>query len=594
MKGLFKTFRSRLFLSYLVLSAAVLGSAFLLVYHKIENVELSALKAKLSDEAALLSARLTTNDLASPKINELAHSLGERVHCRVTIIAAGGRVLADSELDEAGVKGMENHAHRPEVMGAMAGRPAYAMRTSATLGKEMLYAAYPVRVSGGRTEAAARFSVPATDIAAAREPLRRSLLAALAIALLLSFLLSLLVSAGLTRPFNKIIYASKKFAAGDFGYRIQKDFHGEIGKLAETLNSMAASIEENLRRVELQSQQLSAAFTGMAEGVLMTGADSRIISVNPALERMLGLRAADAVSRPLLEVVPSARLSEICARVVEGASPVSGEAEFSVPVRGVFGVNASPVFTGGRVSGCMVLMRDVTEARRLDATRRDFVANVSHELKTPLTAIKGSAETLLDGALEDREHGPQFARSIYEQASRLDNIVSDLLKLSSLESPQAAVRKERVELRMFADSVIKSLAPAFAPRKAEVTNEIPAGLCAQADPEKLKQVLINLLDNAVKFCAGAPKVSLTAEELPSAVRVTVTDNGIGIPASHLPRVFERFYRVDKARSREMGGTGLGLSIVRHVVELHGGSVGAESAEGAGSRFWFTLPPEKMK
>lgn len=594
MKGLLKTFRFRLFLSYLVLSAAVLGSAFLLVYQRVERVELAALKSKLSDEAALLSARLGPADLASPEINALAHSLGARVHCRVTIIAAGGRVLADSELDEAGVEGMENHAHRPEVLGAMAGRPSYAMRTSATLGKAMLYAAYPVRVSGGRAEAVARFSVPVSEIAASRAPLRRSLLAALVIALLLSFLLSLVVSAGLTRPFNKIIYASKKFAAGEFGYRIQKDFHGETGKLAETLNSMAASIEENLRRVELQSQQLSAAFTGMAEGVLMTGADSRIISVNPAMERMFGLREADAVSRPLLEVIPNARLSEICAKVAEGAAPVSGEAEFAVPVKGVFGVNASPVFTGGRVSGCMVLIRDVTEARRLDAMRRDFVANVSHELKTPLTAIKGSAETLLDGALLDREHGPQFARSIYEQASRLDNIVSDLLKLSLLESQQAAVRKERVELRALADSVINALAPAFAPRKAEVADEIPAGLSAPADPEKLKQVLINLLDNAVKFCAGVPKVKLSAEKLPGAVKVTVADNGIGIPAAHLSRVFERFYRVDKARSREMGGTGLGLSIVRHVVELHGGSVGAESAEGVGSRFWFTLPSGEEK
>ena len=589
MKDLFKTFRFRLFLSYLALSAVVLGAAYLLVYRRVEGAELASLKAKLSEEASLVSARLGPADLHAPGINGLAHSLGSRVHSRVTIINSDGRVLADSELDEAGVRGMENHAGRPEVESAMAGVPSYDLRTSATLGKAMLYAAYPVRMSGGRAEAVARLAVPATEIEASRAMLRRSLLAALALALLFSLLLSYAVSSGFSRPFDKIVYASKKFAAGEFSYRIRRDFHGEPGKLAGTLNSMAASIEESLRRVELQSQQLSAAFNAMADGVLMTGADSSVTALNPAMRTMFGVSEAGSIGRPLLEVIPNAALGALCARVVYEGAPLSGEIELSVPVKGVFAVSAAPLTTGGRVTGCIAVVRDVTAPRRLDAMRRDFVANVSHELKTPLTAIRGCAETLLSGALEDREHGPGFARSICEQASRLDNIVSDLLKLSSLEAPSAALKKERVELRKLVDTHIAGLATVISAKKARVANSVPEGLAVQADAGKLGQVLINLIDNAVKFCAGVPEVEVSAEELPGAVRLAVSDNGIGIPAESLPRVFERFYRVDKARSREMGGTGLGLSIVKHVAELHGGSAGAESAEGRGSSFWITLP-----
>ncbi|MBI4801596.1 MAG: PAS domain-containing protein [Elusimicrobia bacterium] len=585
---MFKTFRFRLFLSYLALSAAVLGAAFFLVYQCIERAELSTLKSKLLDEAALVSAQLRSSDLASPGLHALAHSLGLKVRSRLTIIGADGRVLADSELDVAGVRAMENHSSRPEVAGAMKGGPSYDLRRSATLGKAMLYAAYPVS-SGARVVAVARLTIPAAQLEAAMTMLKKALSAALALAFLLSFLLGLAVSGGFSRSFNKIVYGSKKFAAGNFSYRIQKDFHGEMGKLAETLNSMSAAIEENLRRVEFQSQQLAAAFANMAEGVLITGPDARVTALNPAIERMFGVKAETSVSKPLLEVILNARLSGICGRAVSGGKPVWEETELFAPVRGVFSVNASPLFEGGAVSGCLMVVHDVTEVRRLEAGRRDFVANVSHELKTPLTAIRGCAETLLEGAIDDREHAMKFLGVICEHSKRLDNIVGDLLKLSALESYAAEVKKEAVGLKDLADSLVTSLASVFRSKKAVVSNIIPADLRVNADPEKLGQVFINLLDNAVKFSPESPKVEISAQELPGSVKVLVRDNGTGIPQSRLARVFERFYRVDQARSRETGGTGLGLSIVKHVVELHGGSVGVESAEGRGSTFWFTIP-----
>ncbi|OGR42259.1 MAG: hypothetical protein A2X28_09435 [Elusimicrobia bacterium GWA2_56_46] len=588
MPGIFKTFKFRLFLSYLALSAGVLGAAFFLVYQRLERTEVSALRSKLSDEAALVSAQLRSSDIASPEINTLAHSLGLKVRSRLTIIGADGRVLADSELDSASVKGMENHADRPEVAAALEGEAAYELRRSATLGTVMLYAAYPVRFAG-RTGAVVRLAVPASQLESLRTLLKKTLLAALALALLLSLFLSMAVSAGFSRPFEKIVYGSKKFAAGDFSYRIQKDFHGEMGRLAETLNSMSAAIQEYLRRVETQSQQLSAAFGNMAEGVLVTGPDARVTALNPAMERIFSVKTEASVSRPLLEVIPNARLSKICARVLSEGKPVSEEMELSTPVRGIFSVTASPVFENGGVSGCLMVVHDITEVRRLEAKRRDFVANVSHELKTPLTAIRGYVETLLGGAVDDRKHTIEFLGVIHAQAERLDNIVSDLLKLSSLESSAVEIRKGNIELKDLADSLIAGLASVFKSKNAVISNMIPPGLIVRADPEKLGQVFINLLDNAVKFSPGNAQVELSAQEPRGNVKVLIKDNGIGIPQNQLGRIFERFYRVDKARSREMGGTGLGLSIVKHVVELHGGSVGAESAEGRGSTFWFTIP-----
>ncbi|HAH33021.1 MAG TPA: PAS domain-containing sensor histidine kinase [Elusimicrobia bacterium] len=588
MPDILKTFRFRLFLSYLALSAVVLGVAFFLVYQRIERAEISALRAKLSDEAALVSAQLRSSDLSSPGINALAHSLGSKVRSRLTIIDADGWVLADSELDGAAVKAMENHSGRPEVVGALEGAASYDLRHSATLGKVMLYAAYPV-ISGGRVGAVARLAVPAAQLESARAMLKKALLAALTLALLLSFFLSLTVSAGLARPFDKIVYGSKKFAAGDFSYRIQKDFHGEMGKLAETLNSMSAAVEENLRRVETQAQQLAAAFANMAEGVLVTDMSARVTALNPSVERIFSIKAGDAITRPLLEVIPNAGLSGICARALSGGKPASEEMELTTPVRGVFSVNAVPIFEGGAVSGCLMVVHDITEVRRLEAKRRDFVANVSHELKTPLTAIRGYVETLMGGAIDDKEHAMEFLGVILQQSRRLDNIISDLLKLSSLESYALEVKKEELGLKDLADSLIAGLASIFKAKNAAVYNTIPAGLVVRADPEKLGQVFINLLDNAVKFSTENAKVEVSVQELPGSVKVVVKDSGIGIPQEHLAWVFERFYRVDKARSREMGGTGLGLSIVKHVVELHGGLVGVESAEGRGSTFWFTLP-----
>jgi two-component system phosphate regulon sensor histidine kinase PhoR len=258
-------------------------------------------------------------------------------------------------------------------------------------------------------------------------------------------------------------------------------------------------------------------------------------------------------------------------------------------VQKVFQVNASPIFEKEAVSGCLMVIHDITEIRKLERIRSDFVANVSHELKTPLTSIKGFVETLLEGALEDKQNSKNFLKIIQEHANRLDNLINDLLALSYLESSQAELKKEELDLQELTDKVLAGFRAQLKKKQIEARNNLPPKCFIQADRDKMEQVLTNLIDNAIKFNKEKGWINIDFQEMPHSKKVSIEDSGIGIPEKDVPRIFERFYRADKARSRQLGGTGLGLSIVKHIVELHAGSVGVESTEGLGSKFWFSLP-----
>ncbi|MDD5209961.1 MAG: ATP-binding protein [Elusimicrobiales bacterium] len=389
--------------------------------------------------------------------------------------------------------------------------------------------------------------------------------------------------------FGEIITGSKRFAAGDFDYRIPAGSSGELRKLSETLNYMAGEISVKMREAELRRLELEAAFRDMSEAILITDGAGVITRINPRARLLMGVKDFDAEGMRLSGLSGGPELSSAAIKALTSGLPVYFEMEPASFPGTVLSVSASPIIDNGVIGGCVLVARDITGPRKLEAMRRDFVANVSHELKTPLTAIRGCAETLLDGALEDKEHGPGFARSICEQAVRLDKLVDDLLKISYAESGQASLEKAPVELKALAEDISGGMSAILGKKKLSLANLIPAGLSVSADRDKLSQVLINLLDNAAKYDREGGRIEISAAPQEAFVKVSVRDTGPGIPAEHLPRIFERFYRVDKARSRELGGTGLGLSIVKHLVELHGGAVGVESAEGRGSAFWFTLP-----
>jgi two-component system phosphate regulon sensor histidine kinase PhoR len=311
--------------------------------------------------------------------------------------------------------------------------------------------------------------------------------------------------------------------------------------------------------------------------------------MNSSVVRIFGLITDAASGKSLIEVFRNAELSVVASEAVSSGKPVSRELELLTPIKGIFRTVASPVFENGRPGGCVIVAHDITDLRRLESVRKDFVANVSHELRTPLTAVKGCLETLINGGLDDKEHILDFLKTAQHQASRLENLISDLLNLSSIESGKVVLEKSNVPVSKLLDTVHSGLARAYSTKNIAFNNGIPASLKILADTKKLEQVFINLLDNAAKFTGENGRVTASHEETADGFRFIVEDTGIGIPAKHLTRIFERFYRVDKARSRELGGTGLGLSIVKHLVELHGGRVGVESVEGTGSRFWFTIP-----
>ncbi len=351
-------------------------------------------------------------------------------------------------------------------------------------------------------------------------------------------------------------------------------------------------LETVSRRAEALEKEISS-FRGilgsMIEGVIAMDKDTRVVSTNPAIEKIFNVSREGARGKLFLEVIPNNDILEIISSVLEKKEVISKELTLVWPLQRTFQINASPILGKDSVNGCLLVIHDISQIRRLERVRSDFVANVSHELKTPLTSILGFVETLLEGALEDKENSRQFLKIIAEHAKRLDNLTNDLLSLSFLESQQAQLKKEKLSLQELTDKVLSGFRSQLKKKQIEARNRLPSGFIVSADKNKIEQVLTNLIDNAIKFNKEKGWINIDLQDAYHGIKILVEDSGQGIPEKDIPRIFERFYRVDKARSRELGGTGLGLSIVKHVVELHGGSVSVESTEGLGSKFWFILP-----
>jgi len=411
----------------------------------------------------------------------------------------------------------------------------------------------------------------------------------LILALILAFVLGYILTNGIIKPINKIIHASSKFSKGDFNYTIYLNSDDEIGELAATLNTMARSLEEKMGEIEIKNQHLLAIFESMVEGIIVVDKSNRILSVNSTVERIFNASRHDVEGKVFLEAIRNNDIADIIVSVLSSGTVMSSELTVIWPVQKIFQINASPVFERGLVNGCLLVIHDITEIRKLETMRRDFVSNVSHELKTPLTAMKGFVETLLEGALDDKENARSFLKIIGDHTERLNNLVNDLLDLSYIESGEARFDKSGFYLSELAGRIIAGFGAQIKKKNISARVEIAPKCFVNADRNKIEQVFTNLIDNAIKFNREKGSIRIIAVPERTGIKVSVVDSGAGIPEKDLPRIFERFYRVDKARSRELGGTGLGLAIVKHIVELHGGAVGVESTEGLGSTFWFILP-----
>ena len=563
----------------------------ILLDKNLEDSTLHDLKTSLTKQARLIESQINKEDIRKDNrqlLSGLARNLSAKTESRVTFIDKQGVVLADSGKLNDQVPAMENHAYRPEVKTAISGDRGEDIRYSETFKADMLYIALPVK-DKDVVIGVIRLALPLEQVWSILATTRKNIIFSLLLALVLAFVLGSLLSRSIIKPLNRIILGSRKFAQGDFGHRLYQNYPDEIGELASTLNAMAQDIQNKIRDLEIKNQQLRNIFQSMVEGIIVVNKAAVIITVNEAIERMFDVSVKAVEGKIFLEAIPNNDISEIITRVFKNAKLVTQELAIVWPVSKLLQINASPIFQKQEVAGCLLVMHDITEIRRLETVRSDFVANVSHELKTPLTSIKGFVETLIEGALEDKENARHFLQIIQEHTDRLNNLINDLLDLSYLESKGIKLERQSFIFKDLVDKVLNGFRVQIQKRSLGVNNEILPSILLEADQAKIEQVLTNLVDNAIKFNNDKGSIRIYSQESDGKIKVTVEDSGLGIPVKDLPRVFERFYRVDKARSRELGGTGLGLSIVKHIIELHQGTAGVESAEGFGSKFWFILP-----
>ena len=504
---------------------------------------------------------------------------------RVTVIASNGRVLADSQSDP---ETMENHAERPEVRDAFQTGEGRSVRRSVTVNRDLVYFAARYAVPGG-APVVLRFALPVQTVDDVVWEFRRRLWLASLLMLLLTGTASLLISRSFSSRVDHLRLFTHRVAEGDFR-PIEADRSGDdLDELAVSLNETAARLDRTIQTLTEERNLSSAILGSMVEGVAVVSAHERLLFANQEFAEILELDAPPNPGSPLLEVVRQTELIEAVRQVMQGEPRVQAEIVTGTLRQRFFDVTVASV-RAAETSGAVIVLHDITDLRKLERVRRDFVANVSHEFKTPLTAIQGFAETLLAGALDDPQNRFRFLEIILDHSRRLARLTDDLLELSKMDADRLDLDIRRLSVSQFVQSCLETTERPAAEKDLRISVNLDHALPdIAADRRRLAEVLQNLLDNAIQYTPSGGQIMVSASGDGSEVTFTVSDTGIGIPKADQPRIFERFYRVDVARSREVGGTGLGLSIAKHLVEAHGGRIWVDSDVGQGSQFHFTVP-----
>jgi two-component system phosphate regulon sensor histidine kinase PhoR len=549
---------------------------------------LASVATVLEDEArALLRGEADVHDTQA-----FATRAAQRAAARVTLIAGDGRVLGESERRVGDLPRLGNHGSRAEVRTALEGQVGRDLRTSATTDEALLYVAQPVTESG-RVVGVLRLALPLSAVTSSYQTLRRVMLGGGALALVVALGIGLFVAGRVTRPVVEMQSIARQMSGGNFLVRAPTRSPDEIGTLGRSLNVLAARLREKIQDLEREQAKVTAILDGMVEGVIAVDGHEHILLMNERARAIFGLGAGRGERKPFLEVIRNADLHEVFqqSRKEPTGAMVSRELRLTTPVERVLQVHAIPLALAGEERGLVMVLHDITELRRLEHVRTEFVANVSHELRTPLTAIHGYLETLLGGALEEPEHARKFLEIVFRHTERLGRLIDDLTDLSNIELGKVALRLEPVRLADVVESVVAIIEPRAVGGGVALAAEVPPDLPpVRADHDRLVQILINLVDNAVKYTTSGGAVRISARDSGAGtLEIAVEDTGIGIPRGDLPRITERFYRVDKARSRELGGTGLGLAIVKHLVLAHGGDLSIDSELGQGTVVRVTLP-----
>jgi two-component system phosphate regulon sensor histidine kinase PhoR len=571
-RGIFR----RIFILYAIIM--VLASLFTELYitDTVRENHIKNLRDNLAVEATLIANNISFRT-PSP-LDDLCRQLKEKTGSRVTIIALDGRVIGDSDSDSSH---MDNHGHRQEIQQASLSGTGMAVRFSDTLKYNFLYVAIKVERGAG-PEGFIRLSIPLKDVDASINLLRFKILSVVLSVLMAAGVFSLWQIERIRRLTGQIRDFSRSIARGELGRKLFFDRAGEFDEIAESLNTMSEELKNSIAAHEEERHRLNMILRSIPDALFIADAHGVILLSSLAARKLFGEVALRG--KPFIEVVRNSEFLSLVEEVRKQQTAGIAELRIDSPLEQYCVVQVSPLFYNEReLSGFVAVFHDITQLKKLEQTRKDFVANISHEIKTPITAIQGFADTLLEGALDDREHAVKFLQTIKANSERINSLVDDLMTISKLELGVIKVEKSSVDIQDVAEHVLTVLRDKAASKNLTIIAQVlPEPRTIEADRDRLIQILTNLVDNAIKFTERGGVTFGDALEN-GKVYLFVEDTGIGIPQKHLPRLGERFYRVDPGRSRNMGGTGLGLAIVKHLVKAHGWDIKIESTHGKGTK-----------
>lgn len=579
----------QLFPSFIIVIVLAVTATTLYMSFSMKKFYFAEVSGELRARTQLLIDRFADRTLlaSSSTVDSLCKYLGKQSSTRITLILPSGDVIGDT--DEDPVK-MENHRNRPEIQQALAGEMGSAKRYSHTRHEIMLYSAMPI-MDDNRILGVIRIALPITALDKEFAGIYPRIIFDGIVMVFLAGLFSYFISLRFSKPIERMTRVSEEFARGNFNHKLQPGNSIEIDNLARAMNRMAAQLDEKIKTIISQRNELEAVLSSMVEGVLAFDLNERLVNLNKAAARILDIDINHAKGHYIQEIIRHPYLQAFVKKVIHGGQPIEGEINIQRSGDRVLQMHGTILTSEkGDTLGAVIVLNDITHIRHLENIRRDFVANVSHELKTPITSIKGFIETLRDGAIGDSDDAARFLDIIARQSDRLNAIVEDLLVLSKIEEAEKTeIPLEYGSLKDVIQNAIDDCELKLKEKNIVLTLDCPEDIYCQINRPLLEQAIVNLLGNAIKYSDVGKTVEISCKSSENEAIISVRDWGIGIEKKHLPRLFERFYRVDKGRSSELGGTGLGLAIVKHIVIVHHGHVGVESLVGKGSVFTIHLP-----
>ncbi len=578
-------------LAFFVLILTLVLVLWFLLASILQNAYTETTREHLIENAEMVSEIIIATEAIKDgeRLQEWVSNFDQPIEMRFTVIDDEGNVIADSENDP---ETMDNHKNRPEFEAVFSSGEEYGetIRYSETQDLNMMYIATPV-VKDGETIGAIRTSLSLQIIDDAMQALGLSLAIILGVMLVLTTSAGIIIARSITKPIDSVMDVTRRLGEKDYSSRVNTKVSGEIGELSSAVNTLAANLQRQMKEIQENEQQLTSIMSNMVSGVMLVNQDGKVELINSAMEKFFSQHSENVVGQPFDKVGEGIGLGELIRQVFEDNSKIHDEVHSYYPEERIMDAHLAPYYgQGWQQKGVIIVLHDITDIRRLEKMRSDFVANVSHELKTPVTSVRGFSETLLSGEVQDEETEKQFLTIIHDESQRLDRLIRDLLNLSKIERQEIPLNIETIDLTELIHETAVTLQGSAEQKQTQLIlpNE-DKKVMLEADRDRIRQIILNLLANGINYTLDDGTVEVSLRENLYEIRLIVSDNGIGIPEESLDRIFERFYRVDKARSRHSGGTGLGLAIVKHLIESHKGRIEIESTEGEGTTITVILP-----